>query len=254
MTTKFGFNRRLFLLPALVLATGCTTQMPLVSHAHVGHALTTWHDTPGQKALMTVAADDLAVAEREAAAACSTGTPAERTEHMQNVVHALVPEAAAHGTGSGYGAIRALMSTIEHLEYAATSPDSSLNLVSSVAALSVHGESVHERLKVAAELAHLAVSAPTAGRAGYCRQLQRELRVAIHGGDAGADGNGFPSIGFVALQDELVAALERERDPVYTPVPRRYVLGLVRLPSGQWQYRLPKPNRDAFINSGSYGY
>lgn len=235
---------------------GCTTQTPLVSHAHVGHALTGWHDTPEQQGLMVVASKDLKLAEQEAAMACSNPQPYRGAGHLSNVINALVPEAQPDGPASGYGAIRALMGTVEHLEYAATSPDSSLNLVAAVAQLSVHGESIHARLKVAVELAQHLLTASPSDWPDYCEQLRKELRVAIHGGVAGpgSDRGGFHSIGFDALHGELMAALEREQDPTYTPVPRRYVLGLVRMPSGLWQYRLPQLRRDTFTYSGNYGY
>lgn len=236
----------------VLMLTGCTTQRPLVSHAHVGHALTTWHDTPGREGLMTVAAADLEVAEREAQRACAR--PLAGAEHARNVLHALVPEATDGGSGSGYGALRALMGTIEHLEFAATSADASLNLVTAVAELSAHGESIHSRLEVAADLAQNLNSAPGADRADQCAQLQSELTVAIHGGVAGPEAGGFPSIGFNALHQSLTDALERESDPAYEPVPRRYVLGLVRLPSGRWEYQLARPSDDALVYYGNYGY
>ena len=253
---RLAFRGLLIWLAAQSLA-GCTTQMPLVSHAHVGHALTTWHDTPDQQGLMTVAAEDLLVAEREASLACEAPEPFAGALHVRNVIHALVPEAEPEGAASGYGAVRALMGTVEHLEYAATSADASLNLVAAVADLSVHGESVHARLKVAVELSQNLLKADPTDWQGYCAQLRRELQVAINGGTAGPADTGFPSVGFLALQDRLMAALEREADPKYTPVPRRYVLGLVRLPSGQWRYRVARNNPGnlgAVGGFGSYGY
>jgi len=242
--------------PLLVLWVlgGCSTQLPLVSHAHVGHALTTWHDTPNQQGLMTVAADDLAVAKREAGVACEENDTYTGGRSMQNVVHALVPESQPIGAGSGYGAIRALTASIEHLEYAATSPDASLNLVAAVAQLSIHGETVHERLKVAVKLAQESLAAAPGEWPAYCAQLERELQVAIHGGNTGQDGGGFPSIGFDVLHESLMAALGRENNPEYTPVPRRYVLGLVRLPSGHWEYQMARPDQGGSVFNGGNGY
>lgn len=253
--TKRDLSRRILLsLLAILTLCGCTTQLPLVSHAHVGHALTNWHDTPGQQGLMTVAAADLKVAERAASQACANPQPHAATPYVRDVINALVPEAQPEGPASGYGAVRALMATIEHLEYAATSDDASLNLVAAVARLSVHGESVHARLEVATDLAQNLLTASPTDWPGYCDQLVRELRVAIHGGVAGPGTGGFPSIGFDELHNGLIATLEREKDPVYTPVPRRYVLGLVRMPSGAWQYRLSRPDQESLAYYGNYGY
>ena len=250
-------TNRLFRGSLLILITGlsaCTTQLPLVSHAHVGHALTTWHDTPNREGLMTVAAADLAVAEQEAALACSNPAPYAGAVHAGNVLHALAPEAQPEGPASGYGALRALIGTIEHLEFAATSEDASLNLVSAVAELSVHGESVYARLEVATKLAQSLATATAADWPEICAQLTTELAVAVHGGIAGPQTGGFPSIGFTALHEGLIAALEREADPAYAPVPRRYVLGLVRLPTGEWQYRVAKPRQESLVLYGNYGY
>lgn len=244
-----GFRRRRW-LPAVLLLSGiaaCSTQQPLISHAHVGHALTTWHDTPGQQGLMDVAAADLDVAEREARLACASPSAAERLRHAGNVINALVPEAWPDGPASGYGAVRALMGTVEHLEYAATSADASLNLVTAVARLTVHGESVHARLEVATDLARTLQNAPAHEAREHCRRLQEELQVAIHGGVVGPQEDGFSTIGFNALHAELLATLDRERDPAYEPVPRRYVLGLVRLPTGEWQYRMPSVVHDGSV-------
>lgn len=230
---------------------GCSTQQPLISHAHVGHALTTWHDTPEQRGLMEVAAADLDIAEQEARLACAEPQTQTTARHAANVVNALVPEAQPIGPASGYGAARALMGTVEHLEYAATSADASLNLVTAVANLSVHGESVHALLEVATDLAQALVTASPPELADTCARLQKELRVAIHGGVVGPDEGGFSTIGFNAFHLEVLATLDREREPVYEPVPRRYVLGLVRLPTGQWRYQLPRSGQQSSIY---YGY
>ena len=49
----------------------------------------------------------------------------------------------------------------------------------------------------------------------------------------------------------LEAMLQRETDPSYEPVSKRYVLGLVRLPDGVWAYRLPRRQP---ARSAGYGY
>ncbi len=253
-------SRSTFLLPLAVALgaaafSGCTTQQPLISHAHVGHALTTWHDTPGQQGLIDVAVSDLEVAEREAGLACSRPPNGDARQHAANVMHALVPEALLEGPGSGYGALRAVMGTVEHLEFAATSTDASLNLVTAVAQLAAEGISIHARLEVATELVQGLLEANADDRDNVCAQLLNELRVAIRGGVIGPRPGGPSTMGFNALHHALLASLDREQDPSYEPVSRRYVLGLVRLPTGEWRYRLPKPGQQAPIDFGySYGY
>src|SRR5688572_24542919 len=87
---------------------GCAHQQPLISHAHVGHGLTHWQDTPGNKGLFTVAREEIDIARRETEAALIAPTGADKATHIKNAAHALNPDVQPSGTGLGYGAIRAL--------------------------------------------------------------------------------------------------------------------------------------------------
>lgn len=199
---------------------GCAHQQPLISHAHVGHGLTHWQDTPGNKGLFTVAREEIGIARRETEAALLAATAAEKAAHMDNAAHALNPDVQPRGTGLGYGAIRALRSAVEHLEYAATSEDASANVVSSVAPLSELGEGVVDRLKAASSLAKSAgVTDPLA-----LDRTAVELRASLAVAEAGLD----------QLQGQLQAMLDRESAPKYAPLPRKYLLGIVRMPDGKW--------------------
>lgn len=216
---------------------GCAHQQPLISHAHVGHGLTHWQDTPGNKGLFTVAREEIDIARHETEAALIAVSAAEKTTHIDNAAHALNPDVQPRGTGLGYGAIRALQSGVEHLEYAATSADASANVVSSVAPLSELGQGVLERLKAASSLAKTSgVTDPLA-----LDRTAIELRAALAGVSQGVDANRDGRIeatvdeaGLDQLHAELQAMLAREHDPKYAPLPRKYLLGIVRMPDGKW--------------------
>src|SRR5687768_5939023 len=136
----------------------CAHKQPLISHAHVGHGLTHWTETPDNKGLFQVAHEELETARREAEAAlASNGNVEEKTRHIANVSQALSPGAGAQqGPGLGYGAVRALEAAVEHLEYAATSEDASANVVSSVAPVSEIGLTIVARLRASSEKARAA--------------------------------------------------------------------------------------------------
>lgn len=229
------------LIVACGLAGGCAHRQPLISHAHVGHCLTTWHDTPDKQGLFHVARQELEAARRESEAAlASDQTPIQKAVHLDNVAHALNPDLQPLGPGLDYGAIRALESAIEHLEYAATSGDASQNVVASVAALSEIGLALTDRLRAAAVRAKSGGVNDPAALDRIAIELRSTLRVAIDGSDA--NGNGeieatAPEAGIEQLHAQLNAMLTRETDPVYEPVPTKYVLGLVRLPDGRWVYQ-----------------
>jgi hypothetical protein len=229
---------------------GCASQQPLISHAHVGHGLTTWQDTPGNKGLFTVAREEIDIARHEADAALTAASTAEKAAHINNAIHALNPDQQPRGTGLGYGAIRALGSAVEHLEYAATSEDASGNIVSSVAPLSQMGEGILSRLRATASGAKTAgVDDPIAlDRAAV--ELRAGLTSAAQGVDANRNGlidATAEEAGLDQLHSQLQAMLDREADPKYAPLPRKYLLGVVRMPDGKWIFTsirnaLSRPN------------
>lgn len=244
----------LTLIAASGLATGCAHQMPLISHAHVGHCLTTWHDTPHEQGLFQVAMQELDTARRESdAALAAEQTPIQRAVHIDNAVHALSPDVQPLGPGLNYGAIRALENAVEHLEYAATSGDASQNVVSSVAVLSEIGVAVVARLRTATTQAKSAGVNDPAALERAALELRSTLRAAAVGVDANGNGQIEPNAaeaGIEQLHAQLGAMLARETDPPYEPVPRKYLLGLVRLPDGKWVYQSLRK----LLGKPSYGY
>jgi len=216
---------------------GCAHQQPLVSHAHIGHGLTNWQDTPGNKGLFSVAREEIDTARREADAALAAAPAADKATHIANVVHALNPDMQPEGPGLDYGAIRALESAVEHLEYAATSEDASGNVVSSVALLSQLGEGILERVRAAASQAKTAGGSDPLALDRVAVELRSALSALAQGVDANHDGRieATPDeAGLDQLHAQLQAMLDRETDPKYAPLPRKYLLGIVRMPDGRW--------------------
>lgn len=248
-----SIGKTLNLLVLLALATGCVQTQPLIAHSHIGHALTTWHDTPGQQGLYVIAAKELDIAIAATGKALeSTAYPARSSKHVDNALHALNPDRQRFGVGLDYGAIRAIQGAIEHLEYAADSDDASDNFVSSVVILADQGNLVLERMRQAEQLL-AAIDRNQPVNDPRLLKGHRLLKAAKHGDSSGGPvGNTLARSehGLVHITEALADMLKRETDPDYEPVPRRYVLGLVKLPNGRWGYRLARP-----VNTRSgYGY
>jgi hypothetical protein len=219
---------------------GCVHQQPLISHAHVGHCLTQWRDTPDHQGLLPVARQELESARREADAALGGSLSAkQKAAHIRNVANALSPDAEQLGPGLGFGAIRALEAAVEHLEYAATSDDASENVVSSVADLSGLSDGILERMRAAAARAKSADVRDAAALDKTALELRSTLSSIAAGSDANSDGriDAAPAeAGLQQLQAQLDAMLSRETNPKYEPLPKKYLLGLVRLPNGKWGF------------------
>lgn len=241
------------LMLVLILASGCVQTRPLVSHSHIGHALTTWHDTPGKEGLYTVAGKELDFAIDAAGQALATTTnPRRARKHLDDALHALNPELQRFGKGLDYGAIRALRGAIEHLEYAANSDDASDNFISSVVTLADQGDLILARMIRAQQLI-AEIDSDNPALDPRCRQAHELLTAAKYGDPNETELNASlarSDQGLVHMTAQLNDMLARETDPQYEPVPKRYVLGLVRLPSGLWEYRLPK----RAYASGGYSY
>lgn len=243
------------LIVIVAVACGCVQTRPLMSHSHIGHALTTWHDTPGQQGLYTVAAKELDFAIDAANQALASTAASDRARrHVDNALHALNPDLQRFGKGLDYGAIRAMIGAVEHLEYAANSEDASDNFVASVVSLAEQGDLVVARMLQAQQLI-TEIDATNPEIDPRLVQIQRLLMTAKFGDPAGGEIVGSMARsdwGLVHISAQLSGMLAREIDPEYEPVPRKYVLGLVRLPSGLWGYRLSRP---VYSNAGiGYGY
>lgn len=223
------------------LMTGCV-RLPLVSHAHVGHALTAWGDTPNQEGLFIVAEKETKIA-FEAVLSAQTDQSLEKAQrHIGTAIHALNPDLHPHAAAPGYGAIRALGGVIDHINFAAQSDDASENVTNSAATFSVHATSVLDRLKLAVQTARLAERSRGVEFAGLTEELEGMLDQCLHGVDLDGDGiiGGTPEeFGLIQLRNEISVML-RSEDPAYHPLGRKYVLGLIRLPNGQWAYRFDR--------------
>ncbi|MGI9232123.1 MAG: hypothetical protein ACR2RD_00695 [Woeseiaceae bacterium] len=237
----------------LVAASGCVSSRPLISHSHIGHALTTWHDTPDKQGLYTVAAKELDIAiAATSQALASTNDARQAGKHLDNALHALNPDLQRFGAGLDYGALRAMQGAIDHLEYAADSEDASDNFVSSVITLADQGDVVVHRL-MQAQQAIVDVNRTDPAGDSQLRLAHQVLMAAKYGDPNGSAIDGTMARadqGLVHISAQLADMLAREIDPKYEPVPRKYVLGLVRLPSGRWGYRLAKPG----YAISAYGY
>ena len=91
---------------------------PLV-HAHIGHVMIAWRDTPGQVGLLTIAQNDTRVAAAHSLLLSKATTLEEMKAHAGHVLHALDPSIETSGPASGYGAKRAAAGAMQHVGFTA---------------------------------------------------------------------------------------------------------------------------------------
>jgi hypothetical protein len=224
------------LLIAVGLAGGCAHIItPRISHAHLGHALTAWHDTPGQQGLLVVARKRADTALGEAQSATRASGDAAR-KHLANAAAALAPEAEGE---RAYGLVRALEGAVEHIEYAAVAKDASRNVVTAGANIGAVADGVIDGYRRALTVARSADKLPADQLRQAALDLQRGLAQLNNGSDA--DGDGRITLtpreaGLAQIEQRLAQAVADERDPPFRPLPHSLLFGLVRTADGQWSF------------------
>jgi len=121
---------RLSLL-ALGLASGLAlpAQAADEAHAHMGHVLDAWQDTPDQMGLLPTARAEAEIAAQHAGFAISEPDDLDSIKlHVGHVMHAVDPSVEPEGPGLGYGVIEAANGVAQHIQFAAESEGASDNV------------------------------------------------------------------------------------------------------------------------------
>ena len=127
--------RSAWVLPVALLVIGCAAERTTASsdanmaHAHMGHILTGWQDTPDQAGLLPTAIAEADVAAQHAGFAASKPDDLDWMKlHTAHVVHAVDPTVESAGPGLGYGLERAASGVAQHVGFAAASEGASDNV------------------------------------------------------------------------------------------------------------------------------
>jgi hypothetical protein len=102
---------------------------PLV-HAHIGHVMTAWRDTPGQVGLLTIAQSDQRIAAAHVLLLSKSTTLDDMKLHAGHVLHALEPTLETAGPASGYGAKKAAAGAMQHVGFTAAVDNASATVKS----------------------------------------------------------------------------------------------------------------------------
>jgi len=242
---------------SLLLMAACSQKLPLVSHSHVGHALTAWRDTPNEQGLFIVAEKETRTALDETIAAIAADQDKVKIKsYLSNVLHALNPDLLKGGKGSGYGAVRALSGATDHMVFAAESDDASQNLKKMAYEFAEAQLGVMDRIRLAVEVAKLAQQSHDQEQQDLLLQLSSTLYGALDGEDVDHDGKigpGREEYGLLQLREIISSGLQNEK-PAYHPVEKKYLFGLIRLPTGIWAYRFnTSAARDIAAQDGPNG-
>jgi len=208
---------------ALGMSACVSVQLPSIAHVHVGHAITAWPETPGQRGLLEVARSEAAtIVEHAGYAVAGARDMREVKLHLGHVLHALDPALEREGPGLGYGLAPALAGAVDHLGFAAEANDASANFRSGLPAVVERLRPLQRQAQVLVALSRDARgSADVAQVVTYSEEVRQRSEALRQELDA------------VSRQLDALLAAE---SPAYRPIAQRYLFGLIRLPSGGWTY------------------
>jgi hypothetical protein len=224
--------RMLFAMILIAAATGCVSRPPTIAHVHVGHAVTGVHVTPGQKGYFLQAEERA----REVAEMARAASASQDLAEIKSTVSSM---ALATASKEQFGLKHALVMAANHITFAATSPDASINLQQSAPVFAKNITRVIERCDLIALLGKdVEASASVSEATVLAGEIGKLAAANLDGEDTDGDGKagGTPSeYGVTQLRAELDALVARENPP-YRTVDQWFLFNLVKLPNGRWVF------------------
>jgi hypothetical protein len=227
--------KRLASLVVVVLllgAGGCVSRAPTIAHVHIGHAITGVHVTPNQEGY-------LVTAERRGGEAVEFSRVAASSTDLAAIKQNVAAAVKATDSENDFGVKQAIVMAANHITFAATSDDATVNVQQAAPIFASHITRVVERCELIVLLGKDVEASTSAKEAAVSVvELTKLTQANVSGDDANGDGvvGSIPSeYGLVQLRKELEAMIARE-NPRYVTVPQWYLFNLVRLPNGRWVF------------------
>lgn len=220
-------------LVVLMLALGgCTSRPPTIAHVHIGHAITGVHVTPNQEGY-------LVTAEHRAGQTVEFTRLAASSSDLADIKKNVAAAVKATDSDADFGVKQAIVMAANHITFAATSDDASVNVQRAAPKFASDITRVVERCELIVLLGKdVASSTSPEDAAVSVAELGKLAQANVAGDDSNGDGvvGSAPSeYGLAQLRKELQAMIARENPP-YVTVPQWYLFNLVRLPNGRWVF------------------
>ncbi len=239
----------------LSLTTGCavdsgmlSVEQPSIAHAHFGHALTAWFDTPDEVGLFVAAEMAADQAAKQTVVLDETVSGGILNKNIDKKAGEIA-ELLSSEDATVYSLEKSLKDASKHMQFASESPDASQNMIAGANEFEANTDAILQRVETFKYLASAVDSSQGIETVEQITQQMRVLAVQILEG-VDEDNNGYIGqspieYGLKQLRRDMAQVAARE-DPPYQPVAKRYLFGLVRLPDGNWEFKDPD-------SSGSYG-
>lgn len=222
----------LAVLASLFSASGCVSRAPTIAHVHIGHAITGVHVTPNQEGY-------LVTAERRGKETIDFIQRAAGSNDLAAIKQNVAAAVKASDSDDNFGVKQAIVMAANHITFAATSDDASINVQRSAPVFAASVTRVVERCELISLLGKDVQASSSVKEASVSvAELGKLAQANVAGDDSNGDGavGSAPSeYGLVQLRKELETIIARE-SPAYETVPQWYLFNLVRLPNGKWVF------------------
>jgi len=212
--------------------TGCTSRPPTIAHVHIGHAITGVHVTPNQEGYLVIAERRGREAVELVKLAAASNDLAEIKKNVAAAVHATDSE-------QDFGVKQAIVMAANHITFAATSDDATVNVQHAAPVFASDITRVVERCELIILLGKdVAASTSAKDASALVAEMGKLTGANLDGDDSNGDGvvGSVPAeYGLTQLRKELEVMIARESPP-YQTVPQWYLFNLVRLPNGKWVF------------------
>jgi hypothetical protein len=220
------------IVTSMLVMAGCVSRPPTIAHVHIGHAITGVHVTPNQEGY-------LVTAERRGAQTVDWANRAAAGNDLAEIKKSVAAAVKATDSEDDFGVKQAIVMAANHITFAATSDDASLNVQRSAPIFATDITRVVERCDLIVLLGKdVEASTSVKDASVSVAELSKLAQANVAGDDSNGDGvvGSVPSeYGLVQLRKELEAMIARE-SPRYVTVPQWYLFNLVRLPNGKWVF------------------
>ncbi len=185
-------------IAAALLLSACSGQMAAdsakaptnMAHAHMGHVLTGWKDTPDKKGLLPTAMAEAKIAKTHVGLALKQPSNLKWLKlHTGHVLHAVDPSVEPKGPGLGYGVMKAATGVAAHINFAAGSDGASKNVKLHAQHVAASAENTVGWVKQIVALGkQVQASTSAADAAAKVRQFDKLVAQLGDGTDANGDG------------------------------------------------------------------
>jgi len=240
----------LTLLVVCLVAGGCSQivvkETPLISHIHIGHAITGFVATPKKQGLLVMAEiSSVAAATNNEllVAAVRKGNLSDAKLFIEEIALAVNPSFFDSASEDSYGLQRSVSEAITHLELAAGVPDASQNVQRTVTRANIKARQIVRNIDELSAFLDAGLKSKDVNQLTVIADEIDALVNSIAGG-----GQSTSTYGLFEFRQDIEEMVSSE-DPPYQTVDSFYLFNLVQLPSGQWGFGSRQRRRGAGYRS-----